>query len=133
MTRNATRPDAATIIDCHSFPDMPLRRDLCRKPGRPDYCFGTDDFHTPDNLIRAAHAFFKGRNLTVGINAPYSGSIVPAKYYRQDRRVQTIMLEINRRLYLNPNTGTKSIGYPTVKDTVREFIDGLSRAMGIRI
>jgi N-formylglutamate deformylase len=113
----------ALIIDCHSFPDIPLSRDLNQDQGRPDYNIGTDNYHTPGNLIQTAQTFFFERNLSVWVNAPYSGSIVPMEYYNKNGNVQTIMLEINRRLYLEPNSNIRSANYHKVKETVNAFID----------
>ena len=33
-------------------------------------------------------------------NQPFSGTIVPMKHYNKDQRVQSLMIEINRWLYL---------------------------------
>ena len=33
-------------------------------------------------------------------NEPFSGTIVPLKHYRKDQRVQSLMIEINRKLYV---------------------------------
>ena len=33
-------------------------------------------------------------------NEPLSGTIVPLKHYRKDQRVQSLMIEINRKLYV---------------------------------
>jgi N-formylglutamate amidohydrolase len=112
----------AIIIDCHSFPDVPLKRDLNQSPNRPDYCIGTDDFHTSDTLVQIAKGFFREQHLTVGINTPYSGSIVPLAYYQKDKRVQSIMLEVNRRLYLLPETNTRSANFFKIKATVKDFV-----------
>ena len=112
----------ALILDCHSFPDVPLKRDLCQEGPRPDYNLGTDDFHTSAELLQIAEGFFIERNLIVSINKPYSGSIVPLEYYRKDERVQTIMLEINRRSYLISDTNIKSSNYANVKAVVKDFI-----------
>jgi N-formylglutamate amidohydrolase len=110
------------IIDCHSFSDIPLRRDLDQDNVRPDYCLGTDAFHSSGELIKTAEQFFKKKNLSLGLNKPYAGSMVPAKYYQKDPNVQSIMLEINRKLYLEPGTKRKSNNYSVVKETVNEFI-----------
>ena len=42
--------DHCLIIDGHSFPALPLPYELNQTVFRPDFCLGTDDFHTPDEL-----------------------------------------------------------------------------------
>jgi N-formylglutamate amidohydrolase len=37
---------------------------------------------------------------TVELNRPYSGSLVPLEFLDTEPRVQSIMIEVNRRLYL---------------------------------
>ncbi|MBQ3663473.1 MAG: N-formylglutamate amidohydrolase [Clostridia bacterium] len=37
------------------------------------------------------------------MNRPYSGSMVPLAYYRKDRRVMSLMIEVNRSLYMEEN------------------------------
>ena len=39
------------IIDCHSFPASPPPYELNQTAFRPDFCLGTDDFHTPEELV----------------------------------------------------------------------------------
>jgi N-formylglutamate amidohydrolase len=58
----------------------------------------------------------------VGIDTPYSGSIEPMEYYQKDPRVSSIMLEVNRRMYLNEPTNEKSNGYKRTKEIVQEYI-----------
>ena len=41
----------ALILDCHSYPSKPFKRDLDKSSNRPDFNIGTDDFHTPAPLI----------------------------------------------------------------------------------
>ena len=38
--------DHCLIIDSHSFPVLPLQYKLNQTAFRPDFCIGTDDFHT---------------------------------------------------------------------------------------
>jgi N-formylglutamate deformylase len=112
----------ATIVDCHSFPNKPLIRALDKSLFRPDFNIGTDPFHTPKKLIDASIAFFKENGYSLGVDKPYTGTIVPMHYYKKDKNVQSIMLEINRGLYLNDYTNEKSIQYQKTKQIVQEFL-----------
>ena len=94
-----------TLIDCHSFPDIPLTRDLNQDMPRPDFCLGADEFHTPKELYLPAQDFLMSLGYKVLINNPYAGTIIPQKYYQKDKNVKGLMIEVNRKLYM-----TKSIG-----------------------
>ena len=49
------------------------------------------------------------------------------EYYKKDERVQSIMLEVNRRLYLS---GTeKSDGYEKIKEVVQEYLKLLKKTI----
>ena len=91
------------IIDCHSFNDKPTKRDVSQEEYRPDICIGTDKFHTLPYLTDKLLRHLMNIGYSVGINKPYSGSIVPMKFYRKDVRVQSVMIEINKRLYMSNN------------------------------
>ena len=106
------------IVDCHSFPNTPLNASLNKEPDRPDYNIGTDPFHTPPHLVHLSQDYFDSLGYSLLVDKPYSGSMVPLKHYKQDKRVQSIMLEINRKLYLEAGTNTKSEGYEEVKKVV---------------
>jgi N-formylglutamate deformylase len=112
----------ALILDCHSYPSKPFKRDLDKNPNRPDFNIGTDAFHTPKHLIEASKAFFEKAGYSLGIDWPYKGSLVPLEHYQKTKNVQTIMLEINRALYLKEPGNEKSEGYLEIKRVVGEFI-----------
>lgn len=88
------------LIDGHSFADMPCAHEECQDPNRPDICIGTDPFHTPDWLAAAVVRVYRGAGYDVRVNWPFSGTMVPAAHHRKDNRVLSVMVEINRRLYL---------------------------------
>lgn len=94
----------AFIIDCHSFSSSPLKRELDQDPKRPDICLGTDTFHTTPNLVKKYESYFEKQGLSVAINKPYKGTIVPLIFYKKDSRVKSIMIEVNKKLYMNENT-----------------------------
>ena len=113
----------ALIVDCHSFSDTPFNRDLNQKPDRPDFNIGTDPFHTPQRLIDISNEYLQRKGFTVGIDRPYQGSIVPLEYYHKNGNVQTIMIEINRKLYLKENTNVPSERYEAIKAVINEYLE----------
>ncbi len=93
------------IIDCHSFPSVALPYEDATCADRPAICLGTDTFHTPDWLVQAAGDAFQSAGLHVTVNHPFSGTFVPDKHYRKDPRVLSLMMEVNRGLYMEDLTG----------------------------
>lgn len=88
-----------TIIDCHSFPDhaLPFQQQAgCY----PDICIGTSGIHSPIELVESTVDAFERQGYTVKVDTPFSGSMVPMAYYGKERRVRSLMIEVNRRLYL---------------------------------
>jgi N-formylglutamate amidohydrolase len=103
------------IVDCHSFPSNPLPCDKDQTIPRPDFCIGTDSFHTPVELWQMTERCLKKMGYSVGINQPYKGALVPIMFYRKDRNVVSIMIEVNRSLYMDEMTGTKKDSFESVK------------------
>ena len=89
------------IIDCHSFPEQPLPYET--DSNRPDICIGTDTYHTSTELKDCLLKAFEGSGYRVAIDSPFSGSIVPLEHYQLDRRVSSVMIEVNRSLYASPS------------------------------
>jgi N-formylglutamate amidohydrolase len=112
----------AVIVDCHSFPDRPLTRDLDQEPSRPDFNIGTDPFHTPSRFIDRSMEFFEKHHYSLGIDRPYRGTIVPLEHYGKNPDVRSIMLEINRRIYMDETTTRKSENYPLIRRVVGEYL-----------
>ena len=115
----------ALILDGHSFPSRPFKRDLDQSFNRPDFNIGTDPYHTPQRLVDFSVDFFHRLGYSVGIDWPYRGSIVPLEQYGKNKQVESIMLEVNRALYLKEPSNEKSDRYPEIKRVVGEYIRGL--------
>ncbi|MHA8097799.1 N-formylglutamate amidohydrolase [Aquirufa aurantiipilula] len=111
----------ALILDCHSYPSTPLMRDLIQKPNRPDFNIGTDPFHTPEHLIQLSQDFFDKKGYSLGVDWPYKGALVPLEYYGKNSNVKSIMLEINRDLYLEEPSNNKSDKYEEIKEVVNDY------------
>ena len=89
----------ALLIDCHSFSNSLYECDLNYACDRPDICLGTDPEHTPKELREMLTSYFENLNYSVKENYPFSGTIIP-NGYENNRKLYSIMIEINRALYL---------------------------------
>ena len=120
-----SRNGKAIIIDCHSYPDKPLMRDLNKDTPRPDFCLGTDDYHTPSNLTINIKDYLINKGYSVKINNPYSGTLIPLKYYQKEKKVIGIMIEVNRKLYMSDINGRilRNEGFNTIKTLISNVVD----------
>ena len=109
------------IVDGHSFPAKPLSYEHDQNLHRPDFCIGTDPYHTPDDLIETAVRFLETRGYSTAINTPFSGTIVPMRFYQKDRRVSSVMIEINRGLYMNED-GSRSERFALIRGDVQALL-----------
>ena len=114
-----------TIVDCHSFHAAPLPYEPDQREDRPDICLGTDPFHTPPELIGALWDLFAGKGYSVAVNAPYSGTIVPLPYLWKHSGVRSVMIEVNRGLYLEAD-GRKSPRFHRVKQDISAAVEKIA-------
>jgi N-formylglutamate amidohydrolase len=115
----------ALIVDCHSFPRQPLPCDRDQSVPRPDFCIGTEDLHTPEWLTKTAIQAIKGRGFSVEQNRPYAGSIVPMQFYRKDHRVQSILIEVCRDLYMDEKSGQKNEGFGRMRSALGSILESI--------
>lgn len=95
----------ALVIDVHSFPTLPLPYEKDLTAYRPEICIGLDSYHSIAEGIHELSRCFEMQGFEVGVNTPFSGAIVPAKHFRKVERVQAVMIEIRRDLYIDESTG----------------------------
>ena len=115
----------ALLIDGHSFSEtvLPYEPKENFHLVRPEICLGADPYFTPDPLLNAAKAYFTKAGLEVAVNTPFAGAIVPEPFYSQrDKRVQSLMIEVNRSLYMDEITGQKKETFEEVKEVVQGFL-----------
>jgi N-formylglutamate deformylase len=116
------RSGVCLIVDCHSFPSNPLPHESDQAPDRPDFCVGTDSFHTPAAVRDTIVAAIESEGYSAAVDAPFAGALVPLSSYRKDHRVLSVMIEVNRRLYMDERSGVKAPGFEKVTATVRRII-----------
>lgn len=115
------------IIDCHAFRHQAFKYHLSPAMPRPDFRIGIDNFHTPRALFKYIAVVLKMLGYTVEINAMQSCPMVPTKYYFVDKRVSSVVIEINRDLYLMPGANKKNNRYNQVKLDIQKLLSGISK------
>ena len=109
------------IIDGHSYPTEPLPTQT-NYMSTPEIGIGTDDSFTSPELIELTENFFKSHGFDVELNEPFQGTIIPAKIYKsKDSRVQSVMIEVRRDLYIDENTAEKNGQFETIKKLIDDY------------
>jgi N-formylglutamate deformylase len=117
-----TAGKSCIIVDCHSFSSRPLPHEPDQDPDRPDICIGTDAWHTPARLKHELSAAVSAAGFSVLVDRPFAGALVPAKHYRREPKVRAIMIEINRRLYMDEQTGEPLPTFGKIRQAVSEML-----------
>lgn len=97
------------IIDFHSYSDEQVLK-LFNIDNTPDICIGTDINYTSYELFNFTIEHFKKYGYSVKENYPYVGTIIPNKYINKKKEgLLSIMIEINKRIYLDDDKNFKKI------------------------
>ncbi len=121
------------VVDAHSFPSVPLPCELDQAPARPELCLGTDAFHTPGELLELARQSCERVGWSVEVNRPFAGALVPMAHYRRDARVQALMIEVRRDLYMDEATGARNHSYDLTRTRLQAVLRELMRAGDVTV
>lgn len=114
------------LLDCHSMPSKICTIVDSRKG--IDICLGnlfaqSCPFEMSDFLATQ----FWNKNYTVEFNCPYSGAYITFNYCQPRQKMYTLQLEINRGLYANENTLTKTADFAAIADDVSKAVINLAQ------
>ena len=79
-------------------------------------------------MTEAATRFLQSRGYTVSVNSPFAGTLVPMRFYQKDARVSSIMIEINRRLYMTAD-GRRNGDFLQIRAVLQKLLNTLSFAV----
>lgn len=117
----------AILVDCHSMPHEAL--DAVSPVGgrRPDVVLG-DRFGAAaaSSVIGRIEAAFASRGLRVARNTPFAGAYIAQHYGRPSRRQHAVQVEIDRSLYMNERTITKSGQFEMFRGLLTEVIEEIA-------
>lgn len=105
---NCLKKQKVILIDCHSF-SKEIVMDDALKNNLPDICIGYDPKFCSNELMDFVCQYFKSNRYSVQINYPYFGTMVPDFLFEKaDANFQSVMIEINRKIYLTKNRRNKN-------------------------
>jgi N-formylglutamate amidohydrolase len=106
----------AVLIDCHSMPSASMGQPI---GARPHFVLG-DRFGTScdTKLTRFMRDILQADGFEVQINRPYAGGFITEYYGNPAQGLQCLQLEINRALYLDEATLSKSKNFGNLANTL---------------
>jgi N-formylglutamate amidohydrolase len=117
------------ILDAHSFPTAPVPTQI-DFGAPPEIGIGTQAGHTSPELRALAEGFFRTRDFVVGVDVPFCGTMVPNRYFGKEPRVQSVMVEVRRDLYMDEATGVRHAGFSRMQAVLTAFRGELVRFVG---
>ncbi len=115
--------DHTLLVNCHTFSQKPnaLQPDTTGLEDT-DICIGyNEDWSKPTEAIPYFVEEFQSREYKVLVNYPFSN----AKAFELPKRYHSIMLKVNKRVYMNEDTGEKNDGFEPLQKAIGEILNGL--------
>lgn len=113
------------IFDIHSYSNEKLPYEISETDKRPDICIGFNDYHINDKILRDIEHILDDFNYSYEFNIPFSGSIVPKEYYNENENVLSVMIEINKKLYMDNNSINKK-KFKNLKKNLKYLIENIN-------
>ena len=122
------------LVDCHSMPSVGGPMDEDRGHGRADIVLG-DRFGTScaPALTQCAELAFSRLGYTVARNNPYAGGYTTDHYGRPIRNIHALQIEINRGIYMDESTLTRSANFNQVVEDMGRVIEDLAQIEAVSL
>lgn len=109
------------IVDCHSMPSMICN--IMNENRQLDFCIcNLFDESCPEEVSAFVKGELESKNYRVECNKPYSGAYITFNYCQPRRKIYTLQLEVNRKLYMNEKNYNKTAQFQRVADDMSEVI-----------
>lgn len=124
--------DRVFIIDFHSMPSQ--NNDSCLS----DFILGNiNGLSCRESEIDFISNEIRKFGYTVDLNNPYSGGYITKNYYDKTRNIETLQIEINKKLYMNEMDFAKTSNFyllkGNIKEIIKNFIQHMKSDIGINI
>lgn len=126
-----TKHSVVYQLSCHCMSAIgaPTHKDPGQK--RPDFCIsgvrGTTASAAALDLIQSSLA---SQGYEVTIDVPYVGGELNTRYGAPAEGIESVMIEINKRLFMDVTTFKKTAGFTEVKSAMTHLVRTLARHRG---
>ena len=118
--------DRVIHVNCHSMASMGDATTEDGPVARPDFVVSDRDGQTcSPRVIECVVETLRAEGYSVAINDPYKGFELVRRHGRPKERRHSIQIEINRALYMDEATLSKTVGYGRTVDTMRALSKSL--------
>ena len=114
-------------INCHSMRALGNPTDADGVSARPDFVISDGKQITSDpEFTSFISEYLKNQNYTVFINDPYKGADLVHRYSAPEKGRHSVQIEINRKLYMDEISVTKSKNFESFRNVITGLIATLS-------
>lgn len=100
-----TQYGSCMMVYLHSYSDDLVRKLFGYTENLPDICLGYDDEWFSENDALKLKTYIEKLGYSCALNYQYAGALVPMAFYRDKMPgLRSVMLEVNRRVYLEGGT-----------------------------
>ena len=121
-------------LSCHcmSAVGAPTHADAGRE--RMDFCLGNlRGTSSSTGFIEFVAETIRKQGYSCSVNTPYSGGELNRRYGRTDGRQESIMVEINKRTFMDVKTFRKNEGFEAIRSVARTVLDAVTQQARERV
>ncbi len=118
----------AILFDCHSMPHDALAGSTMINGARPEVVLG-DRFGASCErwVMDAAMDLFSASGFRVVRNAPFAGGYITQTYGQPSKGIHALQIEIDRSLYMNETSVTKTVRFSFVQRQINDIVRKLAK------
>lgn len=118
------------LIDCHSMPHEALAQSAGLFGKMPEVVIG-DRFGSScrTDYVAEIERFFRVEGFRTGRNTPFAGAHITQSYGRPSSGQHVIQIEVDRSLYLEEKTVTKSASFEPMRQKLSRVISKICKMM----
>lgn len=103
---------------------------------RPDFCVGNDargNKTSSAEFIEHVADLFRKQGFSCTVNFPYGGGEINRRYGEPDNGVESILVEINKKRFMDVNTFRKNDGFGEIKRAVNNVLAEISSELRAKV